>query len=93
MRVSSVASVVVIVLFLMVFPIAAEEATQEKASNSILATKQLIFDAKGNVKGYTSYMDDYPFPYFVIVRNLRSLPQALADALRQWFEAVNGQDE
>lgn len=36
-----------------------------------------------------SYMDGYPFPYYVIIRDVRSLPEALADALRQWFEAMS----
>lgn len=33
-----------------------------------------------------AYMDDYPFPYYLVMRDARALPDALGDALRQWFE-------
>mmetsp|Transcript_37231 Transcript_37231/g.87008 ORF Transcript_37231/g.87008 Transcript_37231/m.87008 type:complete len:606 (-) Transcript_37231:376-2193(-) len=32
------------------------------------------------------YMDSFPFPYYVVLRDLQALPQVLSDALRQWFE-------
>jgi midasin len=32
-------------------------------------------------------IDSFPFPYYLIVTDLAQLPQRLADALRQWFEA------
>ena len=35
------------------------------------------------------YMDHFPFPYYVVMKDIGSLPQILADALRQWFEALN----
>ena len=31
------------------------------------------------------YMDTFPFDYFVIVKNIESLPQILAETLRQYF--------
>lgn len=34
------------------------------------------------------YMDDYPFPLYVVVRNVRQLPTILADALKQWFQML-----
>lgn len=34
----------------------------------------------------TSYMDDFPFDLYLIVRDAAALPRVLADALRQWFE-------
>lgn len=33
-------------------------------------------------------VDSFPFPFFVVVRDLDSLPDALSNALRQWFELV-----
>eukprot|EP01113_Clastostelium_recurvatum_P030736 TRINITY_DN3768_c1_g1_i1.p1 TRINITY_DN3768_c1_g1~~TRINITY_DN3768_c1_g1_i1.p1 ORF type:complete len:495 (-),score=188.49 TRINITY_DN3768_c1_g1_i1:34-1518(-) len=36
----------------------------------------------------TPYMLDFPFTYYVILRDLPSLPQIIADALRQWFELL-----
>ncbi|XP_052872862.1 midasin [Anopheles cruzii] len=38
-----------------------------------------------------SYLDVFPFPYYVIVRDLGQLPVVLSDAMRQWFELVNSE--
>lgn len=38
-----------------------------------------------------SYMDTFPFPYYMIVRDLNQLPLVLSDGLRQWFELVNSE--
>ncbi|XP_018652764.1 mdn1, midasin-related [Schistosoma mansoni] len=32
------------------------------------------------------YMDVFPLPYYLVLRDLACLPNLLADALRQWFE-------
>mmetsp|Transcript_39964 Transcript_39964/g.105030 ORF Transcript_39964/g.105030 Transcript_39964/m.105030 type:complete len:338 (-) Transcript_39964:298-1311(-) len=34
------------------------------------------------------WMDTFPFPYYIVLRELQSLPQVLSDALRQWFELL-----
>ena len=34
------------------------------------------------------YLDTFPFPYYVVLRNIQTLPDILADALRQWFELI-----
>lgn len=39
-----------------------------------------------------SYMDQFPFPFYIILRDINSLPQVLCDALRQWFELVTSTD-
>lgn len=33
-------------------------------------------------------VETFPFPFFLVVRDLETLPQALSTALRQWFELV-----
>jgi len=35
-----------------------------------------------------SYMGDFPFPFYVIIRDVNALPDTLSEALRQWFELV-----
>jgi len=35
-----------------------------------------------------AYLDEYPFPYYLIVRDVAALPLALADALKQWFDML-----
>eukprot|EP01135_Chromosphaera_perkinsii_P003042 Nk52_evm24s233 gene=Nk52_evmTU24s233 len=34
------------------------------------------------------YMDSFPFPYYILLRDINALPSILSDALRQWFELV-----
>ena len=34
------------------------------------------------------YLDEFPFGYYLIVRNVKDLPNVLAAALRQWFAEV-----
>ena len=38
------------------------------------------------------YMDYFPFPFYIILRDINSLPHVLCDALRQWFELVTAVD-
>jgi midasin (ATPase involved in ribosome maturation) len=35
------------------------------------------------------YLETFPFQYFMIVRDVSSLPEALSDALRQYFSFVS----
>lgn len=39
-----------------------------------------------------SYMDDFPFPFYILLRDVISLPETLSDALRQWFEFIAAVD-
>ncbi|CAJ1388354.1 unnamed protein product [Effrenium voratum] len=32
------------------------------------------------------YLQDFPFPYYVVVQDLQSLPAILSDVMKQWFE-------
>ncbi|XP_039293225.1 midasin-like [Nilaparvata lugens] len=42
----------------------------------------------GKLLGISSYMDSFPFPFYLILRDINGLPMVLSDALRQWFELV-----
>ncbi|XP_046979446.1 midasin-like [Schistocerca americana] len=57
-----------------------------KYETSILDVRNTDFTG-GKVK-FTSYMDDFPFPFYVVLRDVSALPAVLSDALRQWFELV-----
>ena len=37
----------------------------------------------------TPVADKFPFPYHLVVRDLSTLPQVMAEALRNWFELIN----
>ena len=56
--------------------------------DSILDIKIPIFKAGGGIPEIKSYIDEFPFPFYVILRDINSLPTILCDALRQWFELV-----
>lgn len=54
---------------------------------SILDIQQPVFGTDKTVK-FVKYMDNFPFPFYLILRDLSALPSVLSDALRQWFELV-----
>ncbi|XP_057771067.1 midasin isoform X2 [Salvia miltiorrhiza] len=47
---------------------------------------------EATVKGadikFSKYLDSFPFPYYVVLKNIEALPRTLADLLRQWFELM-----
>ena len=58
---------------------------------SIMDMSQAVFEPDGS--GETKlrikrYLDDFPFAYYLVVGDMRELPGALAQALRQWFAEV-----
>lgn len=58
---------------------------------SIMDMSQAVFepDATGETKlKIKRYLDGFPFPYYLVVGDVRELPGALAQALRQWFAEV-----
>ena len=57
--------------------------------DSIFNTRSVEF--RGDKVVTSSYMDDFPFPYYVAINKLEVLPDVLSDALKQWFEMVGAQ--
>ncbi|XP_055630736.1 midasin [Toxorhynchites rutilus septentrionalis] len=57
--------------------------------HSVMDIRVPLFTADRSEIVMTSYLDVFPFPYYVIVRDLGQLPLVLSDAMRQWFELVN----
>ena len=39
------------------------------------------------------YLDNYPFPYYLVVQSVEELPEVLSDALTQWFEMINSRSD
>lgn len=39
------------------------------------------------------YLDSFPFPFYLILRDVAALPAVLSDALRQWFELAANIDK
>lgn len=59
--------------------------------HSILDIRVPHFTADLKTITMKSYLDTFPFPYYVIVRDLAQLPLVLSDAMRQWFELVSSE--
>lgn len=59
--------------------------------NSILDIRQPLFGPDNSVQ-ILRYMDNFPFPFYLILRDIQALPTVLSDALRQWFELVTSGD-
>jgi MoxR-like ATPase len=58
----------------------------DSKKNSIINMKEVTFEnGKPNVK---LFIEDYPFPYYIVLDDMRTLPEVLGDALRQWFEML-----
>ncbi|XP_015262586.1 PREDICTED: midasin [Gekko japonicus] len=60
--------------------------------DSILDIKVPIFKGPGELPEIRSYMEEFPFPFYIILRDVNALPETLSDALRQWFELVATSD-
>lgn len=58
------------------------------ASKSSILSVQSASMENGKVV-LKSYLDSFPFPYYVVVQNMQSLPSCLADSLREWFEVLH----
>lgn len=65
--------------------------TKRSLQRSILDIQVPKFSADRKSLTMNSYLDSFPFPYYVIVRDLSQLPLVLSDAMRQWFELVNSE--
>ncbi|XP_059478111.1 midasin [Neocloeon triangulifer] len=57
------------------------------SKDSILDIRMPVFH-NGKLQMISSYLENFPFPYYLILRDIESLPTVLSDALRQWFELV-----
>ncbi|PIA42933.1 hypothetical protein AQUCO_02000406v1 [Aquilegia coerulea] len=43
---------------------------------------------QGEKLTFSKYMNSFPFPYYIVLKNIEALPRTLADLLRQWFELM-----
>ncbi|KAH9415304.1 AAA ATPase midasin [Dermatophagoides pteronyssinus] len=55
--------------------------------NSILDIQIPVFDTDGTMK-IQSYISKFPFSYYVILKDIHSLPMILGESLRQWLELI-----
>ncbi|USP77584.1 Midasin [Curvularia clavata] len=62
---------------------------KEQTKSSILDLESVVFTPEGKIVRH-KYMEQFPFRYYLVVRDVRELPGVLAGALRQWFGEVAG---
>ncbi|CAI5952801.1 unnamed protein product [Closterium sp. NIES-64] len=56
----------------------------DSPSESILDMQSVSFS--DGVPAFSSYLDSFPFPYYILLRDIHALPRTLAGLLRQWLE-------
>jgi midasin len=56
----------------------------DSTTNSLLDMQTVSFVAGKPV--FSKYLDSFPFPLYVLLREINQLPHTLADLLRQWLE-------
>ncbi|XP_068082683.1 midasin [Anabrus simplex] len=59
--------------------------------SSVLDIRTPVFK-DGKLECFKPYLDSFPFPFYLILRDINALPGVLSDALRQWFELVTNMD-
>eukprot|EP00892_Ulva_mutabilis_P006644 jgi/Ulvmu1/4351/UM002_0076.1 len=56
----------------------------DAAAESVLDLQQVTFN--DGVPTFNKYLDSFPFPYYIALRDIYHLPHLLADLLRQWLQ-------
>jgi len=74
-------------------PVAGASSTGADMPHIPVAQQQRrsVFDLRavtyeGGQCNVVPYLQDFPFPYYVVVQDLNALPGILSDVLKQWFE-------
>ncbi|KAL3666278.1 hypothetical protein V7S43_008529 [Phytophthora oleae] len=68
----------------------AAESEGGSSQTSILDTQSVTFE-QGKVR-MVPYLENYPFPYYVLLPTSAMLPEILSDSLRQWFEMLQAKN-
>ncbi|KAJ7552525.1 hypothetical protein O6H91_06G059100 [Diphasiastrum complanatum] len=53
---------------------------------SLLDMQSVSFS--GGAPAFSKYLDAFPFPYYILLKDIQALPRTLANLLRQWFELM-----
>lgn len=74
------------ILLVMIVVEGEREGGTKKKKDSIIHMKEVTFE-KGKPR-VNQFIEEYPFPYYIILEDIQSFPEVLGDALRQWFEMI-----
>lgn len=58
------------------------------STSSLADLRTVTFDPATGTPSAVPYLDDFPFPNYVLVRDTASLPRALGGVIRQWVDAA-----
>ena len=56
----------------------------DNSEHSLLDLATVCFEA--GEPHFMKYLDDFPFPYYIVLNEIIALPRTMADLLRQWFQ-------
>ena len=58
------------------------------SASSLADLRTVTFDPATGSPSAVPYLDDFPFPNYVLVRDTAGLPRALGGVIRQWVDAA-----
>jgi midasin len=61
---------------------------EDNCSESVLDMKMALFDENQGPM-VVPYLEQFPFSFYLILKDIAKLPQSLSDSIRQWFELVS----
>lgn len=56
----------------------------DAAAESVVDLQQVSFE--DGKPAFSKYLERFPFPYYIVLRDIHHLPHLLADLLRQWLQ-------
>ena len=56
----------------------------DNPASSLLDMQTVTF--AGGQPTFNKYLDSFPFPFYIVLRDIGALPRTLADLLRQWIQ-------
>ncbi|CAK7356902.1 unnamed protein product [Dovyalis caffra] len=62
----------------------------DSPQESIMDQMEASFVGEGEKRAlkFTKYLDSFPFPYYIVLKNIEALPRTLADLLRQFWKPI-----
>ncbi|AAD10657.1 Hypothetical protein [Arabidopsis thaliana] len=60
----------------------------DDAEQSVFDLADYVYDGERRPYKKMNYLDSFPFPYYIVLRDIEALPRTLGDVLRQWFELM-----
>ncbi|KAI9487690.1 MAG: hypothetical protein EXX96DRAFT_514297 [Benjaminiella poitrasii] len=73
---------------IMIIFIVVDNKPEKDSILNMTNVKYVIKDGKYSIQ-MNPYLETFPFQYFMVLRDINSLPEALSDALRQYFSFVS----